>query len=65
MTTLKGKSQFLIQNVEGEVDKSKILILIDGGAMHNFIDEDFIKEIEIKMQEYKGFDVTVGNEIIS
>ena len=48
--------------VEGYIDNNKVLVLIDNGATHNFIDEGFVKEKGFKTKEFQGFEVVIGNE---
>jgi len=50
LTILKGLSQFVTIKVEGNVDNNKVVVLIDDGTTHNFIDEEFIRKKGFKTQ---------------
>lgn len=43
------------------MDNSKVMVLIDGGVTHNFIDEEFMRKKGFKTQEFPGFEGVFGN----
>lgn len=61
ISTLKGASQYLTIKVVGEIDRNKVVVLINKGSTHNLVDEAFVKEKYIKWIEFKGFYVATRN----
>lgn len=49
--------------VEGSVDKSQILILMDYGSSHNFLSDSVAAEINCKWEETSPFQVVIANGV--
>lgn len=47
--------------VKGMVANQEVMVLIDLGATHNFIDEVFVRKKGLKTKEFEGFRVTNAN----
>jgi len=62
LATLKGSSQFITIKLEWTINNNKVVVLIDNGATHNFIDEEFMRKEGFKTQK---FEVAVGNGSVS
>jgi len=52
LAILKGPCQFVTIKVERFVDNSNIVVLIYGGATHNFIDGEFVRKKGFKTKEF-------------
>lgn len=39
----------------------EVIVLIDLGSMHNFIDEEFVRKKGLKTKEFEGFRMTNAN----
>jgi len=65
LATLSSKPQFLTIKVSRKVEGEKIVVLIDGGTTHNFIDESFVDNKRIKNEPFAGFNVATSKGDIS
>ncbi|KAJ9680432.1 hypothetical protein PVL29_019684 [Vitis rotundifolia] len=46
--------------LKGEVCGKEVVVLIDPGATHNFISQAVVKQLEIPLNETKGYGVLLG-----
>ena len=58
---LKGCPTKKIIKVEGQVGNGKLMVLIESGSTHSFLDENTAKELHCKVKITFPFSVTVGN----
>ena len=47
--------------MRGVLQRHRVLVLIDGGASHNFIDSTLLKRRHIPIVEFEGFKVEVAD----
>lgn len=59
MDTLNSQNDFFPIKVSGTTMGEKVIILIDGGATQNFIDERFIENIRLETQTHCKFGVII------
>ena len=59
--TLKGGTTGKIIKVQGQVRQRKLLVLIDSGSTHNFLNEATIMELRCRMTATTPLSVTVAN----
>ena len=64
---IKGVASSKIIKVEGRVQEGTLMVLIDSGSTHSFIDESTAKKMKYPLASTKPFSVTVanGNRLIS
>jgi len=53
-------NKFRSIKVPGEVVGEKVIVLVDGGATHNFVDEKFVGRKKLKAEPFGGFNVVTG-----
>ncbi|KAD6454658.1 hypothetical protein E3N88_09364 [Mikania micrantha] len=56
-----GKPHPTTMKVQGKINSTEVLILIDGGSTHNFISEILVRELHIPTQPVAPFGVQIGN----
>ncbi|GKD94272.1 hypothetical protein Tco_1374109, partial [Tanacetum coccineum] len=56
-----GKPHLTTMKVHGILHSTKVLILIDGGSIHNFISDVLINELNLATQPVAPFGVQIGN----
>lgn len=61
LATLNSANQFYTIKVPRKILGEKVITLIDGGATHNFIDEEFVARKKLKLELFAGFNVATGN----
>ncbi|KAH9322389.1 hypothetical protein KI387_017028, partial [Taxus chinensis] len=61
LATLVGAPRYHPFWVRGDLQRQKVTVLIDNGATHNFIDESLVVRMGLKVEDFKGFNVTVAN----
>jgi hypothetical protein len=47
--------------VMGRLRSKEVMVLIDGGSIHNFIDQSIVNKYELPVDPNKKFQVTVAN----
>ena len=47
--------------LQGKIKNQRIIVLVDSGSTHNFIDSTIAKRMSCKLQAIKGLHVTVAN----
>lgn len=65
LATLSSVPQFLTIKVLGKVEGENIMVLIDDGISHNFIDESFMSKKRIKDEPFVSFNVATNKGNIS
>lgn len=65
LATLNSAPQFFTIKVLGKVLNEDVVVLIDGGATHNFVNESFVQKKNIKTTNFAGFNVATGKGEIS
>ena len=58
---LSGTDGFQTMRIHGHVKNQKLVILIDTGSTHNFVDQTVIKRVGGHLQAISNFMVTVAN----
>lgn len=58
---LRGLANNKIIKVEGKVGESKLMILIDNGSTHNFLDESTAKRLKCSLISTQPLSVIVAN----
>ncbi|XP_072971373.1 uncharacterized protein [Typha angustifolia] len=59
--SLADKSTPKTLRVEGMIKKKKVLILIDSGSTHNFVDLWMVRRLGLESEPSNGFDVIIGD----
>ena len=62
IATRSGMPKYYTFKVRGVVKGQHIIALIDGGAMHNFIDVALLAKRGLPTKEFDGLDVIVADE---
>lgn len=65
LATISGESKFTPLKVAGKISDHLVVVLIEGGASHNFIDETFVTEKKLIVESFAGFGVKQANGQIS
>ena len=58
-----GWSSPTTMKIEGRIGKSKVVVLIDSGATHNFLSPTVMKKSQLQIDETSAFKVLVGTGI--
>ena len=56
---MRGIPQYLTLRVQGSIQDQRVLVLIDSGATHNFIDAQLVQRRAIPIDGFEGFLVFV------
>jgi hypothetical protein len=59
---LAGTAQPQTFRVTGKVGNKELIMLIDGGSTHNFIDQSVVTKLGLQVVRGKTFKVTVDNK---
>ena len=59
LASLRGASKYLTLRVYGTVQGQRVSVLVDSGAMHNFIDAHLVQRRGIQTESFDGFFVLV------
>lgn len=62
ITSLHGAKKYFTLKVVGQASEHDVLVLIDLGASHNFINDGFVKRKGLKTKDFEGFRVSNANE---
>jgi hypothetical protein len=60
MESINGVPKFNTFRMRGVLQGQRVLVMIDGGACHNFIDAALLKRRQIPIVEFEGFKVEVA-----
>jgi hypothetical protein len=60
LASINGVPKFNTFRMRGVLQGKKVLVLIDGGASHNFIDSSLLQRRHIPTMEFEGFRVEVA-----
>lgn len=52
LACISGESKYTTMKVAGNIDENSIIVLIDGGATHNSIDEKFVVDKKVKIRKF-------------
>ncbi|KAH9329442.1 hypothetical protein KI387_001550, partial [Taxus chinensis] len=63
LATLSNAPRYHPFCVKGALKGQQVTILIDSGAMHNFIDEGLVARMGLEAEDFKGFKVVVANGV--
>ena len=58
--SLVGFSSPKTIKIKGEIRNCEVVVLVDGGAIHNFISEEVVKELKIPMETLDAYGVVLG-----
>jgi hypothetical protein len=61
LESISGVPKFNTFRMRGVLQGQRVLVLIDGGASHNFIDATLLKRRHIPTVEFEGFKVEVAS----
>ena len=60
LNSLVGLSSPKTIKIKGEIRGREVVVLIDGGATHNFIAEEAVKELKISVETMDAYGVVLG-----
>jgi hypothetical protein len=60
IATLSGVPRFDTFRVHGVLQGQRVIVIIDGGSTHNFIDSALVTRRDIPTIDFEGFDVVVA-----
>ena len=60
LNSLVGLSSPKTIKIKGEIRGREVVVLIDGGATHNFIAEEVVKELKILVETLDAYGVVLG-----
>ena len=61
IASLCGVPKYFMLKVKGMATNQEMIVLIDLGATHNFIDEEFVQNKGLKTKEFEVFHITNAN----
>lgn len=61
VASLHGVKKFVTLKLVGQACDQDVIVMIDPGASHNFIDINFIERKELKTKGFEGFRVSNAN----
>ena len=56
-----GTTDYKTMRVQGKIKNQLISILIDTGSTHNFVDQEVVKKLRVRLKNIQSFMVTVAN----
>ena len=59
LATLRGVPKYLTLRVRGTILGQRVLVLVDSGATHSFIDTQLVQRRGIHIADFEGFSVLV------
>jgi len=62
LAALRGVPKYLTLRVRGTVCGQRVLVLVDSGATHNFIDAQMVERTGIPIESFDGFSVSVPRD---
>ncbi|KAE8650876.1 hypothetical protein Csa_002497, partial [Cucumis sativus] len=60
LNSLVGLNSSKTIKIKGEIRGREVVVLIDGGATHNFIAEEVVKELKISVETMDAYGVVLG-----
>lgn len=64
LASLCGVPKFLTLRIRGTIQGQQVLVLVDSGATHNFIDAQLVQRRGLTMTEFEGFSILVPGDRI-
>jgi predicted aspartyl protease len=61
IATLSGVPRYNTLRLKGLVQGQRMIVLVDGGATHNFIDTSLVARRGLRTEEFEGFHVAVAD----
>lgn len=61
IASLHGVKKYLTLKLVGQAEDQDVMVLIDLGASHNFIDTGFAERKDLKIKGFEGFRVSNAN----
>ena len=58
---LTGTTDYHTMRVQGKIKNQLVNILVDTGSTHNFVDQQMVKQLGVKLKTIQSFMVTVAN----
>ena len=63
LASLCRVSKIMTMRIRGIVHGQHVLVLVDSGEIHNFIDAQLVQRIGITIAEFEGFSVPVPRDM--